>query len=376
MKSILFNRLFAAGTASFALMLCGAVAWAHHPITGKFDLNKKENLTGVITYVDWRNPHAHIFINVKGPKELVNWAIETEAPALLEMQGYSRETLRVGEMLTVRGSRARDNSRQVWAEELRFASNGTEVFPAKALVNTPLKARPTPKWPDGHPALGPLPGTADGFWTMPSKTALVEDGVNVRMDQYGLLANPIEDAAKVAPMQPWALGLYLNRQQRQLRDDPMYINCKPPGGVRQYQSPLGIQFMEDRAHQRIFVLMGSGNSNYRIIYLDGRKPVGQVGGDDDNPLYYGRSTGKWEGDTLVATTTGYNEDFWFTNGGLPHTSLLTLTERFTRADHETLRYQVEVDDAGAYTRKWSASWELKWKGGAALPSYFCQNNRP
>jgi hypothetical protein len=239
----------------------------------------------------------------------------------------------------------------------------------------PLAARPTPRWPDGKPALGQYPGGADGYWTDPSKTALVEDGVEVAMDQNGLLAN-LADAPKVAPMQPWALGVYQHRQSRQLRDDPLFINCKPPGGPRQYQSRLGIQFIEDKATQRIFVLMGSGNHNFRIIYLDGREQKGQQQGDDDNPLYYGRSTGKWEGDTLVVSTVGFNEDFWFTQGGLPHTDLLRLTERFTRPDHETLRYAVTVDDPGAYTRSWSASWTLKWNGGAMLPSHFCQNNRP
>ena len=96
-------------------------------------------------------------------------------------------------------------------------------------------------------------------------------------------------------MQPWALALYRERQKRFLADDPTFINCKPPGGPRQFQLPEGVQFVEDRERQRIFVLLGGGNTNYRIIYLDGRGHQGQVGGDDDNPLYYGRSVGKWEG---------------------------------------------------------------------------------
>jgi len=238
----------------------------------------------------------------------------------------------------------------------------------------PVPTRPTPRWPDGHPALGQSPNSVDGYWEAPSKTALVEDGVDVKMDQYGLLAN-LADAAKVAPMQPWALGVYQNRQRRLLKDDPTFINCKPPGGPRMYQSNLGIQFVEDNARKRIFVMMGSGNHNYRIIYLDGREQKGLVGGDDDNPLYFGRAVAKWEGDTLVNDMKDFNEDFWFTNGGLPHTSLLHLTERITRTDNDTLRYQVTVDDPGAYTRPWSATWTLKWNGGGTLPAHFCQNNR-
>jgi Family of unknown function (DUF6152) len=362
----------ALGTA----FLGAGAAWAHHPLSAKFDLTKTQELSGLVTSVDWRNPHVHVFLNVTTGKETLNWAVELESPAILEMDGWNHENIRPGDKLLVKGSRARDASRQVWGADVRFANTGLPVFAAKLKTSrTPLAPRPTPKWPDGHPALGSLPGEPEGYWTDPSKTALIEDGVTVAMNSDGLLTT-LADAAKVAPMQPWALGLYQRRQERQLRDDPLFINCKPPGGVRQYQSRLGFQLMEDRSRQRVFVMMGSGNHNYRIIYADGRAKLGQVGGDDDNPLYFGRSSGRWEGNTFVVNTTDFNEDFWFTQGGLPHTSQLHLVERFTRTDLETLSYQVEVDDPGAYTRKWSASWTLKWNGGAALPSHFCQTNRP
>jgi hypothetical protein len=205
---------------------------------------------------------------------------------------------------------------------------------------------------------------------------MMEEGVNVEADKWGLLKN-IADAPKVAPMQPWALALYRERQKRFLADDPMYLNCKPPGGPRQFQLAEGVQFAEDRVRQRIFVLLGGGNTNYRIIYLDNRKPnTGQVGGDDDNPLYYGRAVAKWEGDTLVSDTEGFNEDFWFTNGGLPHTDRLKLIERFTRPDLDTLNYEVSIDDPGAYTRPWKASWTLHWVADQDLPRQLCQDNRP
>jgi hypothetical protein len=370
------NRLLITGSLGIAVFVGATAAWAHHAIQGKFDVSKNTELTGVVTYVDWRNPHAHIFMNVTGKGGVLNYAVELESPVELEMDGWKGNTLRPGDKISVKGYPSRDRSRQVWGVDVRDTASGSQLFTAKLAKTGPLHTteRPTPRWPDGHPALGSLPGAADGYWTNPTKTYLQEDGANIKMDEYGALAN-IEDAAKVAPMQPWALGVYKDRQQRQLRDDPMFINCKPPGGPRQYQSRLGIQFIEDRQRKRYFVLLGSGNHNYRIIYTDGRKPVGLVGGDDDNPLYYGRSVGHWEGDTLVVEVTGFNEDFWFTNGGIPHTSDLHLTERFSRPNFDTLHYEVKVEDPGAFTRPWSASWDLQWNGGATLPSYFCQNNR-
>jgi hypothetical protein len=369
------NRILACGAFTLALLGGARVVWAHHAIEGKFDIKKTTELTGIVTNVDWRNPHAHIFMNVTTGGSTLNWAVELESPVELEMDGWKNTTVRPGDKIQVKGYPALDSSRQAWGVEVHLAGTGERIFMAKASASrTGAPARPTPRWPDGHPALGALPGTADGYWTNPSKTALVEDSADIKMDEYGLLAN-LNDASKVAPMQPWALELYRHRQQRQLHDDPMFLNCKPPGGVRQYQSRLGFQLLEDRARKRIFVLLGSGNHNYRIIYMDGRKQVGLVGGDDDNPLYYGRSVGSWEGDTLVVDTVGFNEDFWFTNGGLPHTSDLHLTERFTRTNQDTMRYEVKVDDPGAYTRSWSANWTMQWNGGATLPSYFCQNNR-
>lgn len=369
-------RTLATGALGLALLLAGTSAQAHHEITAKFDPAKNVTLTGVVSSVDWRNPHVHVFVNVTANRQVLNWAVELESPALLEIDGWVSTTVRPGDRVTVRGPQARDNSRQVWGgNDFRFVESGLPVFPEKPkLPRNSSVSRPAPLWPDGHPALGALPGTSDGFWSDPSKYGLMEDGQDIKMSEFGLLANPA-DAAKVAPMQPWALGVYQYRQSRQLRDDPMYVNCKPPGGPRMYQQRLGVQFIEDNARKRIFVLMGSGNHNYRIIYLDGRKQVGLQGGDDDNPLYFGRSVGRWEGKTLVVDTVDFNEDFWFTNGGLPHTDKLHMVERFTRSDFDTLRYEVQVDDVGAYTRNWSASWTMKWNGGGSLPSHFCQNNR-
>jgi hypothetical protein len=363
---------------ALAVALAGnSAAFAHHPIHAKFEESSPVNFTGIVTNVDWSNPHAHIFVNVVNGGETLNWAIELESPLILQASGWSKTTVKPGDSITVEGIRARDGSRQLWAESFALSSNGNEqLFTVKDTAPPiPATKRPAPRWSDGTLALGAISPATEGYWGYPSSTALVEDGVTVQMDQYGQLAN-IADAAKVAPLQPWALGVYQARQQRSLRDDPLYINCKPPGGPRQYQSVLGFKLLEDKPGQRIFLNMGSGNHNYRIIYMDGRAQTGLVTGDDNNPLYFGRASGHWEGDTLVVNTTGFNEDFWFTNGGLPHTNLLTLNEKFSRPDLDTLHYEVTIDDPGAYTRPWTASWDMRWVAGEELPVHFCQDNRP
>jgi hypothetical protein len=368
----------ALGAALALFVMAGVPGQAHHSVAAKFDEGKQMTLSGVVTMVDWRNPHAHVFVNVPGPKaELLNWAIELESPLMLEASGWSRESVMPGDHITVQGFVARNGSRQLWSNVMTNTKTGRQVLNVKPMeAPVPLAKRPTPTWPDGRPRLGALPGGTDGYWAFPSSSVLVENGVTVDIRPDGLLRNPAADAAKVAPLQPWALSVYRLRQTRYLQDDPMFLNCKPPGGPRQFQQPYGFQFVEDPDRQRIFVLVGSGNRNFRIIYLDGRSHVGQVGGDDDNPLYYGRAVGKWAGQALEVDTRGFNEDFWFTNGGLPHTDQLRLIERFTRPDFDTLRYDVTIEDPGAYTRPWSAGWTLRWVGGAELPAHFCQDNRP
>ena len=71
------------------------------------------------------------------------------------------------------------------------------------------------------------------------------------------------------------------------------------------------------------------------------------------PGFLGHSVGHWEGDTLVIDTVGFNEKFWMTRFGLPHTDALHLVERISRPDYNTLKYEATIDDPKAYTRPWS-----------------------
>ncbi len=350
-------------------------AWAHHAISGKFDPAKTTTLRGTVTSVDWANPHVHVFMDVQNGNAVANWAIELESEIDLRRSGWNGETVKPGDAITVQGITARDGSRQAWGNNVTAVATNRRIFTVAPMpARADLTARPTPRGTDGKPRLGPLPGET-GYWGAPSSTVLMQSGANVQMDADGILRN-IGDVDKVAPFQRWARDLYELRQRNFLKDDPMFQFCMPPGGPRQFQLPYGIQFVEDKARQRIFVFIGSGNHNYRLIYTDGREQKGQLRGDADNPLYYGRSVARWEGDTLVVDTRGFNEKFWFTNGGLPHTEQLHLIERISRPDFNTLRYEVTIDDPGAYTRNWSSSWTLQWVPGEELPPYFCQDNRP
>jgi hypothetical protein len=304
---------------------------------------------------------------------MLNWAVELESVVDLQKAGYTRDTVKPGDALAVEGPVARNGSRQIWGNTVTLA--GRRIFNVPDDSAAPRVTGGTvPRWPDGKPRLGPVTGTS-GYWARPSSFLMTETGVNVRANKNGLLAS-IGDAPRVAPFMPWALDLFRLRQQNRLADDPQFLYCLPPGGPRQFQGAMGVQFIEDKDRNRIFVFVGSVNRNWRLIYLDGRDQVGQDrNGDADNPLYYGRAVGKWEGDTLVVDTKGFNDKFWMSNGGLPHTDKLHLVERFTRSDLNTLKYEVTIDDPGAYTRTWKSSWDLQWMANEELPVFYCQDNR-
>lgn len=370
--------------AGLAVMLAVTPLLAHHAISAKFDPAKPRTLSGLVTNVDWRNPHVHVLINVPEGGRIRSWAVELESPVDLERSGWNRDSLNPGDALTVQGILARDGSSQIWGNSLVLTNTAKRVLamsPEALAALRPIPSSqpdqptpPTPRWPDGKPRLGPPPGET-GYWARPSSTMLMENGANVAVDANGVLKN-IADVDKVAPFQRWARDLFEYRQRNFLKDDPMFLYCLPPGALRQFQMPYGNQFVEDKTFGRMFVMAGGGNHDWHFIYTDGRPQRGELRGNADNPLYYGHARGRWEGDTLVVDSKGFNEKFWFSNGGLPHTEQLHLIERFTRTDMNTLKYEVTIDDPAAYTRSWSASWTLQWVAREELPTSYCQDNRP
>jgi hypothetical protein len=147
-------------------------------------------LSGVVTLVDWRNPHVHIYMNVRSNNDSDNWAIELESPIDLQAGGWTHDSVKAGDAITVSGITARNGSRQLWATKIVMMGTGREVLnitppsPPALLAN-----RPTPRWPDKQPRLGPSAGGVQGYWAFPSSTVLAEATANVPpMDQYGLPA--------------------------------------------------------------------------------------------------------------------------------------------------------------------------------------------
>ena len=204
---------------------------------------------------------------------------------------------------------------------------------------------PTPRRPDGKPILGAVPGQPVGGW-----------GAGVTTLPSGKLEE--------IPFQPWARAIYDLRQIDQFEP---HTRCKASGVSRQFSTPYGTEFVEVPDLQRMYIMDNGGPNSYRIIYMDGRSFP-----QDIAPTNYGYSIGHWEGDTLVVETRGLNEKFWMDTRGTPHTAALKFTERFTRTDMDTLKYQATIDDPGAYTRPFSGKFPLRWEPGTELFEYICQ----
>jgi len=349
-----------------ALLVAAGAVFAHHSMAAMYDESRTITVNGIVTNFDWTNPHVWLFVDAENG----TWQIEFASRLELKRSGWTADSIKLGDQVTITASPSttarRAHGKKVVIYEGKEERTLSEAAPVTVLAGKSSKG--PPRWPDGHPRLGPEPGKS-GYWASPSVSALYETSAgNIRMDSEGILTN-IGDANKIAPFQPWAKALYLYRQRNKLKDDPMAV-CLPPGGPRQFQAPYGVQFLEEPARQRVFVLSRGGNRNWRLINLDGRALPAL---DDLTPTFFGYSVGKWEGDTLVIQSVGYVERFWFSNGGLPHTESLRLTERISRPNIDTLKYEVTVDDPGAYTRPWTGSWTLQWIAADESDEYFCDD---
>jgi len=96
---------------------------------------------------------------------------------------------------------------------------------------------------------------------------------------------------------------------------------------------------------------------------------------DLDPTYNGDSVGKWDGNTLVVDSVGFNDVTWLDHVGLPHTGALHVVERIHRVDHNTLVDDFTIEDSKAYTKPWTVSQTYHLKPGWEIAEYVCDNNK-
>ena len=207
----------------------------------------------------------------------------------------------------------------------------------------PNLSAPAPKMPDGRPDLSGIWASADNKYLQ----NLAADGIEV-------------------PFQPWAEKLYKERSENLGKGRPSE-RCLTHG-VTDFDA-LGINWKIIQTPGMIAVLYEAYN-HYRQIFLDGRplpKPT--------QPAYLGYSVGRWEGETLVVETTGFNDIGWLDDGGHPQTESLHVTERFRRRDFGHMDLQLTIDDPKAYTRPWGPTLRLNFQPDDELMESICENEK-
>jgi hypothetical protein len=129
--------------SSALLALATAPALAHHSFAAQYDVNKPITLTGRVTKVEWTNPHIYVFADVKDEAtgEVVSWGFEFGGPNALIRQGWTRNSLKVDDLVTFEGSLARDGSKLVNARSIVMTETGRKMFAGSSGGNEP-PARP------------------------------------------------------------------------------------------------------------------------------------------------------------------------------------------------------------------------------------------
>lgn len=126
--------------------------------------------------------------------------------------------------------------------------------------------------------------------------------------------------------------------------------CDPNGLPRLLLQGFPTEFVQLPGRLVIFY---EWSHMWRTIWMDGRQLP-----QDPDPTWYGYSVGKWDGDTLVVDTIGFNDKPWVDFFGHPHSDEMDFTERYRRVDHDTMQLNMIIDDRKAYTKPWASDTKI------------------
>ena len=120
------------GCLALALIVAASLAapaWAHHSFAAEYDSNKPLSLRGAVTKIEWNNPHVYFYIDVRDEKtgNVVNWALEMGAPAVIQRNGWTRNSMKIGDIVIVEGSQAKSGRPHANARSVTMASTGKKL---------------------------------------------------------------------------------------------------------------------------------------------------------------------------------------------------------------------------------------------------------
>ncbi len=170
----------------------------------------------------------------------------------------------------------------------------------------------------------------------------------------------------IPPMLPEAEAIYRKRFANFGAGRPSE-HCMPHGIPDGMLIGAPVKFVQNTG---VTFLLYEEFNHFRQIFTDGRPfPT------DITPAWLGYSVGKWDGDTFVVDTKGFNDQTWLDDAGHPHTDALHTTERYRRGDLGHLELQVTIDDPKAYTKPWSATIQFDFMPDTDMIEDMCDNER-
>jgi len=226
-------------------------------------------------------------------------------------------------------------------------------------------AAPAPKAADGHPDLSGLwervgPGGAN-----PEFDALQSPDGGPPAATFWNLGAGVRGGL---PYTPIAALLREERMADNQKNNPDAL-CLPMGLMQLHLHPQPRKIVQTPG---LILIMYEGNEGLRQIFTDGR-PL-PTPGDELQPWWYGYSTGRWEGDTLVVETVGFRDDVWLDVLGSPLTSSGKMTERFRRLNFGTLQIEVTIEDPMAYKQPFTLRVNQRLFPDAELIEFICNEN--
>jgi hypothetical protein len=223
----------------------------------------------------------------------------------------------------------------------QWLEHPTAGIPRTADGKPDLKA-PPPRLPDGKPDLS-------GLWSKESPKYSRNIAADLKSDE----------------IQPWAREV-LERRRVDLGKDGMQARCLPLGPAYATSGDsTGSEMMRVVQSTQIIVMLNP-DLTYRQIWMDGRALEATP-----NPTWMGYSVGRWEGDTLVVDSNGFNAGTWLDRDGHPHTEQLRLTERYRRPNFGTLEIEATFSDPGAYTRPWTVKVSAQYAPDTEMLEWVC-----
>src|SRR5437762_419156 len=155
------------------VLLAAIPSFSQQSLSATYDNGRQVKLQGPVTRIDWVNPRAYFFVDVRDAAgTTTNWAVEFGNPLELERDGWKRGALHIGDLVTVEGAPARTESRRAQAKSVVLTRTGKKLF-TPAPRRAAAAPAPAPRWPDGQMRLGPPTGKK-GYWGSPSTKVLVD----------------------------------------------------------------------------------------------------------------------------------------------------------------------------------------------------------